>query len=231
MTQQAARLVLEGRLGHRFGDPDRLTRALTHPSWAREHGSDDYERLEFLGDSVLGLLVAEYVHEQFPDRPEGQLTRMKVSVVHGGALAQTARELGVGEALLMGHGAAQAGESDRDSVLEAAMEALVGAVYLDGGLEAARGVVSRCMGPLLRPEALEGLLSDAKTRLQELTQAGGLGLPVYRLIAQTGPDHDRVFTVEAAVDGVVRGVGSGGSKRQAETLAAAQALEALEQAR
>ncbi len=214
-------------LGLTFNDPDLLAAALTHPSWSAEHGGPDYQRLEFLGDSVLGVLVADIVYRRFPDLAEGDLSRMKMSVVRMGTLARAARDMGLAEHIRLGKGARQGGEHERPSVLEAVMEAVIGAVYLDGGLEAAREFVDRALAGGLDPAALLEQIADSKSRLQEHTQAKGLGLPEYRTTGHEGPDHARTFFVEVSLDGVVIGRGSGASKRLAAQEAAAEALSAL----
>jgi ribonuclease-3 len=221
-TQRAAKT-----LGLHLADPSLLERALTHPSLAAERGGDDYERLEFLGDSVLGLVVAQHVYDAFPALPEGDLSRMKVSVVRGGALARAARALGVGSLVLLGRGAEAGGERDRDSVLENAMEAIIGAIFVDAGFDAARSFVERVLAERLAADGLLDEVDDPKTRLQEVAQARGLGLPAYRVSAQEGPPHERVFRIEVVVDGEVLGAGSGGSKRAAAQVAAAVALQRL----
>ena len=210
-----------------MADETLFVRALTHPSWSAENGGDDYERLEFLGDSVLGLVVAEHLHQAFPDRPEGDLTRMRTSVVRGGALAEAARDLGLAGLVRLGKGAARAEEGDRSSVLEAVFEALVGAVYLDSGLDAARRFVLGALSERLEESALVDAVTDAKTRLQELTQGEGRGLPSYRVVSEAGPPHHRTFEVEAVLGDRVLGRGSGASKQAASQAAAAEALETL----
>jgi ribonuclease-3 len=214
-------------LGVDFAEPSLLECALTHPSLAAEMGGHDYERLEFLGDSVLGLVVAQHVYDAFPELPEGDLTRMKVSVVRGGALARAARTLGVGELVLLGRGADAAGERDRDSVLENAMEAIIGAIFVDAGFDAARAFVERVLAERLSADGLLDEVDDPKTRLQEAAQARGLGLPSYRVTGQEGPPHERVFDLEVLVDGEVLGTGRGSSKRAAAQEAAAAALQRL----
>ncbi len=215
------------RAGLDFADPELLLRALTHPSWVAEQGGQDYERLEFLGDSVLGLLVAEHVHAMFPERPEGDLTSMKNSVVHGGALAEAAREIGLGHALRLGRGSERSGDRSLPSVLEDAFEALVGAVYLDRGIDAARTLVTTSLMRRLDPESLMRGIADPKTKLQEMTQERGLGLPEYRLVSREGPDHRPRFTVEVLVGGESLGRATGHSKQAAEQLAAAETILAL----
>ncbi|MDI6692985.1 MAG: ribonuclease III [Anaerosomatales bacterium] len=206
-----------------FSDPELLARALTHPSYAAENPSaSDYERLEFLGDAVLGLVVAERLFEAFPEAPEGELTRRKIAAVSGARLATAAREAGIQDAIALGHGE-QASGAEKDSILENVLEALVGAVYLDGGLDAARTVVDRLLGDITT--IAEAPPQDPKSALQELTQARGLGLPSYRVVESSGPPHAPRFVVEATVAGRPFGRGEGPSKRQAEKAAAAAALE------
>lgn len=215
-------------LGYRFGDPGLLAIALTHPSYAAEHPeSEAYDRLEFLGDAVLGFLVADRMYREYPEEPEGDLTRRKHSVVSGESLAQAARTLGVADLLKLGRGADAAGERVRDSVLENALEALVGAVYLDGGLEPAAALVDRIVAAA--PAGRTSTEGDPKSLLQQLTQARWGVLPRYRLVSTEGPPHDRRFTVEVSVMGTVQGRGEGTSKQAAEKAAAMMALEALEE--
>jgi len=223
----AAALEFAARTGLTFADPCLLELALTHPSYARESGGADYERLEFLGDSVLGLVVAERLFRLHGDAAEGDLTRMKVAAVRGRALAAAAAEMELGAALAMGRGADRSGDRERASVLEAAFEALVGAIYLDQGLESARAFAVGHLGDLLGADALETAGDDPKTLLQQATQAAGRGLPVYRITAQSGPDHDRRFTAEVEVADDVAGTGDGLSKQAAEKDAARDALERL----
>jgi ribonuclease-3 len=216
-------------LGLEFADPALLAAALTHPSWAAEHGGDDYQRLEFLGDAVLGMIVSEAVFEAFPDVAEGDLTRMRISVVRSGALARAARAMGIGPLIRVGVGAARGRDQERASVLEAVMESVVGAVYVDGGLEAARAFVKRALAVMLDPSVLVEQVSDAKSRLQEHTQAHGLGLPRYVASGHEGPEHERTFFVEVLLGEEVVGSGSGHSKQSAAQAAAADALAALTQ--
>lgn len=214
------------RLGLDACDRSLLRRALTHPSYSLEQGGDDYERLEFLGDAVLGWAMAAHLYEAFPGLPEGQLTRMKVALTSGRTLAEVARGLGLGDAIRFGRGAAR--ESTRDSVLENAFEAIVGAVFLDAGPERAREFVLRVLADRLDPSELLTTGLDPKTRLQELSQARGLGLPSYQIVAQSGPAHDPLFTAVVCVGGTVNGTGTGNSKQVAQQAAAASALEQLE---
>jgi ribonuclease-3 len=216
---------LEQRLGVVFRDRKLLTRALTHPSYSLEQGGDDYERLEFLGDSVLGWVVSTHLFEAFPDLDEGLLTKMKVALTSGRTLAEVGRELELGRFIRFGRGAAR--ESSRDSVLENAFESLVGAVYLESGAESARMFVLRWLGGRMDPVALLATVADAKSRLQEFTQGHGLGLPVYEIVDQTGPAHDPRFAASVRVGEKVLAAGEGSSKQDAQQAAALAALRVL----
>lgn len=216
---------LEQTIGHRFADRALLEMALTHPSWAAEHlGAGDYERLEFLGDAVLGMIVAERLFSTFPETAEGELTKRKIAAVSGNRLARAARELPIAEAILVGHGEEASGR-EKDSILENVAEALIGAAYLDGGLDAARAVVDRLLGDVAC--LAEAPPPDPKSALQELTQAHGLGLPSYRVMETSGPPHARRFVVEVAVAGEPLASGTGSSKRAAEKAAAHSAIDVL----
>ena len=215
---------LEKKLGHRFKRADLLELALTHRSWANEQGiPEHYERLEFLGDSVLGLVTGEWLYQNHPELPEGELSKRKAQLVSRPALAHHAETIELGPTLRIGVGEDRSGGRTKASLLADSMEAVFGAVYLDGGLEAARNVIL----PMLKEAAVEPvqlLAADAKTQLQELTQALGWDLPEYRLAGATGPDHSKVFAVECLVGGEVAGRGEGPSKKMAEQKAAAEAL-------
>ena len=204
-----------------FKNPELLTRALTHSSYTNErHDCPCNERLEFLGDSVLGLLAAEYLFENFPKWPEGELTRARAAYVCEPSLFKAAQALGLGERLLLGKGEEATGGRARAAVLADAFEAVLAAMYLDGGLEPCRRLVREYV--MNRPP--EGM-QDAKTQLQERVQATGGESPCYRLISECGPDHDKVFTSEVLVGGKRAGVGEGRSKKSAEQAAAAEALK------
>ncbi len=216
------RLSLEGPLGH-------LDEALTHASFANEHrgGCADNQRLEFLGDAVLGLLVGELLMERFPAAREGELSLLRSLLVSADALAAWARSVELGPALRLGRGADAAGERDRDNVLADAAEALVGAVYLDRGLPAARGLAAGIVAePLARLEVRGAVDRDAKSELQERVQAGGGTSPRYHVVSAEGPDHRREFVVEVEVEGQVLGLGRGRSKKLAEQAAARAAIAA-----
>ena len=207
---------------------DLLVRALTHRSFAYENGGlPTNERLEFLGDSVLGLVVTDALYRGHPDQPEGQLAKLRAAVVNMRALAEVARTFDVGRYILLGRGEETSGGRDKSSILADTLEALIGAVYLQHGGHAASEFVHRLVGPLLRSSALLGAGLDWKTSLQELTATLGLGVPEYR-VAEHGPDHDKRFEAVVVVQGEPRGQGDGRSKKEAEQQAAATAFQALD---
>jgi ribonuclease III len=211
-------------------EPDLLQRALTHRSYAYENGGlPTNERLEFLGDSVLGVVITSALFHNHPDLPEGQLAKLRASVVNMHALAGVAATLGeggLGAYLYLGRGEELTGGRRKASILADATEALIGAVYLEHGLELARDLVHRLFGGLLLSAPLLGAGLDWKTSLQELTAAGGLGVPEYR-IAEDGPDHLKTFTATAVVAGRELGSGEGRTKKEAEQKAAELAWRAL----
>lgn len=208
-------------------DPELLVLALTHRSFAHEAGGiPTNERLEFLGDTVLGLVVTEELYRRHPTLSEGELAKMRAATVSQRALAEVARELDLGSFLLLGKGEVATGGRDKDSILSDTLEALFGAVYLSHGLETSRGVVLRLVGPTLTAAADLGAGLDWKTSLQELTAELGLGAPVYQ-VSSDGPDHARTFTADAVVAGESRGTGTGTAKKLAEQRAAAEAYAAL----
>ena len=219
--------IVQRATGHTFLDPGLVLRALTHPSAVEDRDPEAYyERLEFLGDSVLGLLIAEEIFRRFPEMPEGGMTRIKVSVVSGTALARVSSELGLGEAIIFGDSERGTGGRGLASALENVYEALTAALYLDGGIDVAREWVLRTLGPLIMQDAADSPESP-KSALQELTQARGEA-PTYRLISQSGPPHERVFTACVQVGGTCIGEGSGHSKKEAEAAAAEAALKRLQ---
>jgi len=218
---------LEAHLGHRFGDRALLERALTHRSAAGPAASN--ERLEFLGDAVLGLLAAELLYRRFPQAAEGELSRRRAWLVRERTLAEIARELELGGLLRLGPGELRSGGFRRDSILADALEALLGAVYLDGGLEAARAAVERLLGGHLARQPEPSALKDPKTRLQEWLQARRRPLPTYRVVGVAGAEHARRYTVACEVEGLDEPtVGEGSSRRRAEQAAAERALAELE---
>lgn len=222
MTDDAEWLGL--RLGYRFRDPQLLTRALTHRSAGGVHN----ERLEYLGDAALSLVVAELLYERLPEATEGHLSRLRASLVRRSALAEMAREVGFPSRLRLGPGELKSGGFRRDSILSDALEAVLGAVYLDGGLGAMREAVLRLYGDRLESLPPHEALKDPKTLLQERLQARGLPLPLYRVDSVEGEDHRQRFTVTCAVEDLgVELSGQGPSRRAAEQLAAAHMLEKL----
>jgi ribonuclease III len=209
---------------------DLLVLALTHRSWAYENGGvPTNERLEFLGDSVLGLVVTDELYCSHPDLPEGQLAKLRASVVNMASLAGVAKRLGdggIGPHLLLGRGEETTGGREKESILADALEALIGALHLGLGLEVTSGLIHRLFDPLLAEAATRGAGLDWKTSLQELSAAKGLGAPSY-LIEDDGPDHAKVFTAAAVLGGEVHGRGSGRTKKAAEQEAAEAAWHAL----
>ncbi|MBA0045167.1 ribonuclease III [Mycobacterium sp. NPDC050853] len=220
---------LRAAIGVQIGD-DLLTLALTHRSYAYENGGlPTNERLEFLGDAVLGLTITETLYQDHPDRSEGDLAKLRASIVNTQALAGVARDLtdaGLGAHLLLGKGEENTGGRNKSSILADGMESILGAVYLEHGLEMARTAVLRLFGQLLETAPKLGAGLDWKTSLQELTAEKGWGAPSY-VVTSTGPDHDKEFTATAMVNDAAHGVGVGRSKKEAEQKAAAEAWNAI----
>ena len=219
---------LEAAIGYRFSNITLLQNALTHSSYANERWHDSLksnERLEFLGDSILGMIVAEHLYKQFPDRPEGELTRMRADMVCETSLAVIAEKLDLGKHLLLGHGEEQGGGRTRASTLADAVESVIAACFLDGGMSAAE----RFIRQFVLCNAGVGKLQNAdyKTALQELVQQKKNQVLTYTLAGESGPDHDKQFFVEVALNGEKIGEGSGSSKKRAEQSAAQQAFEML----
>jgi ribonuclease III len=222
-------------IGHEFSRPELLKEALTHPSAVmaergrararRRFLQRGYERLEFLGDRVLGLIVADLLWRRFEHEPEGHLTRRLTHLVRREALARVAAAIGLGSYLVMSRAETAAGTAANPGILADACEALIAAIYLDGGFEAASAFVHRFWEPLIAE--MEHPPRDPKTALQEWAQARGLALPVYELVGISGPQHARLFTIEASVSGHERATATAASKRVAETKAAALLLERL----
>jgi ribonuclease-3 len=215
------------RIGYEFQNPALLRQALIHRSWQAENSDPlTNERFEFLGDAVLGWVIADVAFHRLADMPEGKLTDLRRSVVNMHALADIARQLGIGEFLLLGKGEDAAGGRDKSSILADALEALIGAVYLDGGAPAAYEMVKRLLTDSVE-EAIPHLeMFDAKTRLQELCARLSIGIPIYEVEGE-GPDHERVFTAVLYVDGRAYGSGIGRTKKAAEQIAAVGAYDAL----
>ena len=222
---------LAGRLGHTFGDLSLLQHALAHRSWCgeQEGGAPSNERLEFLGDAVLGLVVAGYCYERYADFPEGKLAKVRSAVVNARVLAHVAGRLGVGEVLLLGKGEEGSGGRTKASILADAFEAILGAVYLDAGWEAARALVLRELGDAIARAGEEPDDFDHKSRLQEKAVRDGEGTPRY-IVVGSGPDHDRAYVAEVYLGGTHRGTGEGRSKKDAEQEAARAAWEELSDA-
>jgi ribonuclease-3 len=217
--------ALEGRLGHRFGDSALLERALTHSS----RGPDNNERLEFLGDGVLGCAVAEELYARFPQLPEGNLTRLRASLVREEALAEVAAGLGLAAFLRLGEGETSSAQEPRPSILADALEAVVGAIFLDAGYDAARKAVLNAFGPLIERLDPERPAKDPKTQLQERLQAGHQRLPEYRVLSVRGAAHRQTFEVECiAADAGLSATGTGTSRQRAEQDAALAMLAKLE---
>ena len=222
--------TLEESLGYQFHNPALLEEALRHSSYANEHRGVNVfsnERLEFLGDSVLGFVTAEYLFAKHPTAPEGDLTRIRALLVCEDSLHEVAQRLKLGDYLKLGHGEESCGGRTRPSILADATEAVFAAVYLDGGITAARELIHRALLDKEREEAAEEKRRDYKTKLQELVQRTPNQALTYRLLDEQGPDHDKVFTFEVLLNDAVAGIGEGRSKKEAEQMAAKDALEKL----
>jgi len=220
---------LQQRLGVRFRRPGKLAEALVHRSY-RAEGDDSVsnERLEFLGDAVLGEVVAEHLYHNHPEWSEGDLTKLKAAVVSEVTLSEAACQLGLGDFLVMAKGEEQSGGRERPSLLSDALEAVIGAVYLERGLRAARGLVLRILAEPMHALERDEWRRDFKTLLQELVQRRHKQPPLYRVVAEEGPDHDKTFVVEVRFGRHLLGEGVGKSKKEAEQKAAKEALEDVE---
>ena len=220
---------LEKAIGYQFGNISLLQNALTHSSYANERYHNSLmsnERLEFLGDSILGMVVAEHLYRNFPDRPEGELTRMRADMVCEQALAAVAGRIGLGNHLLLGNGEEQGGGRNRNSILADAVESVIAASFLDGGMTAAKSFIDRFI--LVDVPVTKLHNADYKTALQELIQQKKNQALSYVLVGQSGPDHDKEFRVEVSLNDQVIGKGVGSSKKRAEQDAARVALEYLQ---
>ncbi|MDP8225545.1 MAG: ribonuclease III [Candidatus Lernaella stagnicola] len=212
-------------LGHDFNDRSLLERALTHSSFANEsEESEDYERLEFLGDAVLELVVSDMLVERFPDHKEGELSRRRASAVNRRTLAAIARRLGLGEHVRMSHGEEKTGGREKDTILADVFEAVVGSIYLDAGLGAAAAFIERYFDLLFEGFDEKLLFKDYKTRLQEISQAKYGSAPYYRVVGASGPDHNKRFVVHVIIADQLFGEGEGRSKKDAEQAAAQAAF-------
>ncbi len=222
--------ALEQRLGCPLGDPERVVEALTHKSYANEARDwvwGDNERLEFLGDAVVGLAIRQRLMEQSPEADEGTLSRMHSGLVNGDHLAELGRRLGLGELLLLGRGEERTGGREKPSVVSDAFEAVLGVVYLSGGMSRALEVVDRLFSEALQRARAGGLERDFKTDLPEGAQARLKELPRYHVVGQDGPDHAKTFSVQVELGGATYGRGTGRSKKEAEQAAALEALARL----
>jgi ribonuclease-3 len=221
---------LETAIGHQFAEPAHLAQALVHRSYCAEHpGEESNERMEFLGDAVLGLSVTVHVYDEYPDLPEGELAKLRASVVNAEVLAEVALEIDLGPALRLGKGEDASGGRSKPSILADAVEAVIAAVYLDGGWDAADRLVLDLVGDRIRDGASGPGGDDYKTRLQELAAQQFDQLPRYQIRAE-GPDHSKRFFAAVTIAGVTRGEGEGRSKKHAEQAAARDAWHALAEA-
>ena len=219
---------LENAIGYHFGNISLLQNALAHSSYANErwHNSlKSNERLEFLGDSILGMVTAEFLYRNYPNRLEGDLTRMRADMVCERALARVAEQMNLGEYLLLGNGEEQGGGRSRDSILADAVESVIAACFLDGGMEPARRLIERFVLQNVPDKKLHN--ADYKTALQELVQKKKDQVLTYTLVGESGPDHDKKFDVQVLLNGTVVGCGSGSSKKRAEQAAARATIEKL----
>lgn len=222
---------LEAKIGYRFRDRELLRTALTHSSYANERHesqSQSYERLEFLGDSILGLLTAEFLFRHEPALPEGRMTRLRAELVCEASLHQVALELDLGRYMRLGRGEEHTGGRQRPSILADMVEAIIAALYLDSGMEESRRFVNE---RVLKDARIDDShrTADYKTQLQELVQRKSNQHISYTMTGESGPDHDKTFSFSVAINGVTAGAGSGRTKKEAEQMAARQALETLRQ--
>jgi len=219
---------IQKKVGYHFKNRELLERSLTHKSYANENRvSSHNERLEFLGDAVLSLVISEYLMKTCPYSSEGDLSRLRAAVVSEPALASIARNIGLGNYLLLGRGEDQTGGRDKNSLLADCLEALIASIYLDAGNAAVETFVIRFFGDLIDKTCMTGGTLDYKTEVQELCQEQLKVLPEYRIVAETGPDHQKKFSVELVIKGEVYGRGAGKSKKEAEQRAARVAMEKL----
>lgn len=218
---------LESRIGYKFNNPLLLTEALTHPSLAYESRNPqfDNQRLEFLGDAVLQLILTDKLYREFPANCEGKLTKLRSQLVSRSALYVYAEKLDLGQFLLLGKGEASTGGRERPSNLADAFEAIMGAIYLDGGLESARRFLFQNLGDLISQTINEPYINNPKGELQETLQAISTNSPIYELLSEEGPDHEKVFISAVIWEGLQLGAGRGSSKKESETRAATDALE------
>lgn len=215
------------KLGYRFRDEALLQMALTHPSYGAEHAVPNYQRLEFLGDAVLELCVSQYLYRELPDQPEGRLTRIRAALVREESLMLSAQAFGLGPMVLLSMGEEKSGGREKPSILSDVMEAIIAAVYLDGGIEAAFALVRRALGDRLSDPGNDEDPLDFKSRLQELVQQGGAPTPTYEMLESCGPAHLPSFSMRVMLGDGEIGRGSGTSKRAAQQEAARDALSRM----
>lgn len=224
-------LEIQDITGYSFSDTALLRQALTHSSYVNENGltrNDCNERLEFLGDAVLELVSSEFLYKEYKDVPEGELTKMRASLVCEPALASDARNIGLNEYILLGKGEEHTGGRERDSIISDALEALIGAVFIDGGLEKAKELILKFV---LNDIEDKKMFYDSKSMLQEIVQQEFETSPVYVIVGESGPDHSKTFTAEVLLNGIVSGQGKGKTKKNAEQQAAYNALKKLKYGR
>ncbi|WP_110462522.1 ribonuclease III [Ruminiclostridium sufflavum] len=229
-TRNNSNSVLENRIKYKFKDRQILLTAITHSSYANERKTKKIaynERIEFLGDSVLSLVISEYLYKMYPNLPEGELTVTRAKIVCESSLAKCAADIGLGKFLMLGKGEELSGGREKASIQSDAFEALIGAIYIDGGFETAKGFILKYMEGIIK-NCVEGkLFYDFKTQLQELVQQNGEQHILYNVIDESGPDHNKTFVTEVSINGAVTGKGTGHSKKESEQNAAKDALERL----
>lgn len=218
--------ALEEKLNYSFRDKNLIQTALTHSSYANEHRCPSNERLEFVGDSVLGMVTASYLYHAYPELPEGKMTKLRAEIVCEQSLWEVAEKLGFGDCLRLGKGEELSGGRTRHSILADCVEAVIAAMYLDGGIAPAKAFIdAHILSRLTDGEA--GLMRDWKTELQELVQQKPGRCLTYEMISESGPDHRKLFTAAVSMDGKLIGTGEGRTKKEAEQMAAKDAIEAL----
>ncbi len=223
---------IEAKLGTRFFSDDLVDQALTHSSFVNENkktGAADNERMEFLGDAVLKLVVSDYLFEQYPDKDEGALTKIRAAVVSDLSLSEVSKRLGIGSYLLLGRNERASGGEKKKSNLANALEAVIAAIYMSTGIEEAKRVVMNLLKEPIEQAAAEGFIIDYKSALQELCQKNKWGLPFYRVAKEIGPKHKRIFMIEVKIKGLGYGTGRGLSKKEAEQNAARATLSKLKE--
>ncbi len=216
--------ILEKNLGYKFNNIELLKRAITHTSYANERKIESYERLEFLGDAVLQMLTSRYIYLNFPTFPEGKMSRMRANIVCEGTLFQIAKKLEIDKFAYLGKGEELTGGRERPSILADMVEAILAAIYLDGGIEKAREIIFDAYGDIINSAAEGKLNRDYKTALQEKLQENGSVKIEYHLVKEEGPSHNKLFTMAVCVDNKILGAGSGKTKQEAQQMAAKEAL-------